>query len=212
MATLSEMRDRIADDLSNDSLSAQIDVAINRAIDFYSNLDFWFNNDVGSFNTVLGQSIYSTSDGVPSDIILIKILQLVNSSQLFSLRKQTDIALINMLQATSSNSTPTDFCVYNENIYLFPTPNDAYQINVYYKKSYSPLVEDTDTNDFSENAYTLIEARASFWINHRILKDYNSAEAYKIEELQQLEMLKRRTNETSSTGNIMSSRRYNGFY
>lgn len=189
MATFLELQDRIADDLNRTDLTEQIKKAINRAIQRYQKKKFWFQETTASFSLVAGQEVYVFGVGsVPSDIQDITSLTLERTANDdYPIYRTTfqEIRRLNDTQGTSTG-TPNLWTLYNESFYFSPVPNDTDTINLYYYQNYADLVNDADTNDFTNNAQDLIEARARWWINLRVLKDRASASDDKQEELEAL--------------------------
>lgn len=204
MSTLAQMRSRIADDLDRDDINTQIDKAINRAIEFYAKKErFWFNEVTASFNTVASQFNYSSSDTGISNIREIDYVKIAIASTLnFDLTPRT-YKYVQDSNVGNYTSQPTDYAYYKENFFIYPVPNAVYAITVSYTKSYTALSLDADTNDFTSNAEDLIEARASWWLYRRILKDYDAAADSKEEELEALQGLRIETARMISTGRVV---------
>lgn len=204
--TLSTMRSRIADDLNRDDLDTQIDKAINRAITFYEKEEFWFKETTGSFNTIANQQTYGTADGVPTDIKLIyDDVKIVLSSSFRPKLRQRTFDYIQQRDIGSLTSQPLDWCWYQNKIYLYPPPNGSWQIILPYLKLYTPLSQDTDTNDFLTYAEDLIEARASWWLYTRLLKDYDAANIAKAEETESLQAMREKSRQYQSTNKITAT-------
>ena len=192
MGTLSDLRTRIADDLKRSDLNTQIDKAINRGIEHYSKKNaFWFNETNGDFTTVDGTERYIFSSISVSDIYEVHELTITrNSTDIFPIQHM----LFNELKwrneaGTSYKSVPEAFTVYGSAFYFTPIPDASYTATVYYRKKYTVLSTDTDTNDFTSNAEDLIESRARWWIYNRILRRYDHATQAKAEELDALQAL-----------------------
>ncbi len=202
MSTLLEMRSRIADDLDRSDLTTQITKAINRAIEHYEKERFFFNESSGTFPTVADQESYGSADSVPTDIVAIDVLTITeSSSNIYPLDKfpfQT-LRYLNT-SGTTAPGVPYNWAYYQEKFWFYPVPDAAYTMTVYYTKSYAALSGDSDTNDFLDEAEDLIEARARWWVNHRIIKDLNAAAADKSEELEALMALQIRSSNLITTG------------
>lgn len=204
MSTFLQMKTRIADDLKRSDLATQIGVAINRAIEFYEKDRFFFNETSGTFVTVSGQESYGSADSIPSTIAEIDDVTLTQSStNIFPLDK-TSFSSIRDLNSggTTATGVPMDYAYYTEKFWLSPIPNGVYTVTVYFKKTYTQLSADGDTNDWTEEAEDLIEARARWWVNKRIIKDYEAAAEAKGEELEALSSLQSKTTMLISTGSV----------
>ncbi len=203
MSTLAQMRSRIADDLLRSDLNTQIDKAINRAIEYYYKKEkFWFNQTTGTFATIASQEAYGTADGIPSDILEIDYMQIAftttNKPELIP-RTYQDLKRRN---EGNSTGNPEDYAWYQNKIYLHLIPSTVWTVTVSYRKSYAAMTVDADTNDFTTNAEDLIEARASWWLYSRVLKDYDAATVAKQEEIDSLSALRARTEGITGTGEV----------
>jgi len=203
MSTLAQMRSRIADDLNRSDLSSQIDKAINRAIrHYYNSQRFWFNETTGTFVTIANQESYGTVDSVPSDILSMNYMRLtISSTNKPEIPKKT-YQEIQMMNSGASIGQPIYYAWYQNKIWFYPLPDQVYTVTVSYQKSYAVLSADSDTNDFTVEAEDLIESRASWWINKRVLKNDKDAALSKIEEQEALGALQKRTCDIVSTGQI----------
>ena len=174
MATLAQLRSRIADDLDRDDMSTQIDKAVNRAISHYGMSRFWFNEATGTFSTVASQENYGTGDGIPSDILEVDYLTVTSGSDKLEV-EQRDYKFLQQINPDAGTGLPIYFAWFQENIYFYPVPDAVYTITVSYLQNYSDLSADGDSNDFSNNADELIENYSLRWIYSRVLKDPEQA-------------------------------------
>lgn len=202
MSTLLEMRSRIADDLDRSDLDTQITKAINRAIEYYEKEHFFFNETSGTFVTVANQESYGTADSTPSDLLDVQVLTITESSTNIYPLEKVPFDTIRYLNTsgTSSPGIPYNWGYFREKFWFYPVPNAVYTMTVYYLKSYTALSADGDTNDWTEEAEDLIEARARWWLNHRIIKDYEAAAADKAEELDAFLALRIKSDRLLTTG------------
>lgn len=204
MATFSAMRSRIADDLDDSTVDTQIGVAINRAIDHYQSERFWFTEAIATFATVADQDSYGTGDGIPSDINKIDTLQVTVNNDFIRLFEKT-YDWMKLVDSGRISGRPTFWTWYEDKIFLYPTPDDAYTITVSYTKNYVDLSADGDTNDFTDNAEDLIEARAEYWMYTRVVKDFEAAKFAKQEEVEALTALRSITSKRVATGRLQAS-------
>jgi hypothetical protein len=189
MATLLEMRDSIEDDINRFDLSGQVNAAINRAITYYSKKPFWFTEAVLTYNTAPGQKAVDMSSYDIQKLVLVQAT--VNSTKFVLVPKPyTFIAGVDTGDFTGY---PEYWAWFSQKIWLYPTPNDVYTITLSYHKKYDDLDDDADTNDFTENANALIEARARWWMYTHIIQDAEQANVAKEEELEELDCLNTKT-------------------
>ncbi len=158
MATLKQIRDRVArksQDSDFTSLSASVvDSEINRAIRFYQNKQFWFNETLTTITLVAGDNVVPS---IPAN--LISELQ-VNGLTLIDNQVRIDLKKIpaNLFVERNFDQTgrPDCYTFRNNQYLLLPKPQEAYPLEFRWLKLYDDLVNDTDTNDFTINAEDLI--------------------------------------------------------
>lgn len=206
MSTLATMRARIANDINRTDLNTQIDLGINRAILYYQkSVRFWFNETTSTFATVASQESYGTADGLPSDIQEIDIAKItLASSNIPELIRRT-YKYIQDKNIGNFVAPPSDYAFYTEKIWLYPIPDSIYTITLSYLKSYATLSNDGDSNDFTDNAEDLIEARARAWIYRRLLMNYDAAREAESEERDALLALRTLTTRLSHSGYVRST-------
>lgn len=205
MATINELGNRIADDLNRTDLTTQIWAAINRAIAHYQAERTWFNETFTTITTVSGQDAYTTADGMPTDLLRLDNVQYTDASGNTYMLDRRDWGELRERQTrpTSLTGLPSRWAWRNQSLYLYPTPNAAYTVTLWYVKSYAALTTG-QSNDWTESleAQSLIESRATWWVAHRLLKDYERAAASKAEEMEALQRLQIRAGELISDGQI----------
>lgn len=202
MSTLNVMRANIADFINRTDLDTQIDLAINRAILFYSrNHRFWFNEKTATFSTVNGTFAYDASATGISDMLKRDLVMIaINSTDNVELIERT-YKYVQQCNVANTTGTPTDYAFYKENFYIYPVPNAAYTITVSYLQGYSTLTSG-QSNDFTDYAEDLIESRAMWWLYRRILRNYESALDSKNEENEAFLNLINQTSRLIATGNV----------
>lgn len=198
MSTLAQARARIADDLNRSNLSTQIDKAINRAIIHYQKEPFWFKETSGTFSTVAGQKAYTAAEMVLTDIKRIHFAEVVLSGGDVPL-KQLDISVLESMNPNDSQGDPSAYAHWQSKVWLYLVPNAVRTVRLYYTKTYAALSLDADTNDWLVYAEDLIESRARWWINARLLKSFDKAQAAKLEELEALEGLRSQNEDYASS-------------
>lgn len=160
MATLSQLRTRIAAKLSDGTLlrpdATEIDQAVNAAIDFYENKYFWFQEALAALSTIVDDPILG---GIPSDFKFQQhpnSLVLLNNNFRYPLQHVTPIEL-DQLSNDVSTGLPSVYTYRTGQFELYQIPQEIYTVNLYYYKTYADLVADGDSNDFTTKAERLIE-------------------------------------------------------
>lgn len=178
MATFLDMQNAIADYLLRDDLTSQIKTAINRSIAKYSKTKLWFDETTGTFNSVQGQWSYDTTI-IPADIRQIDFLRITVGNIYYHLL-QRDIQYIVNANVNGVQGQMIEWAWYNNQIWFYPVPNEAYACELWYQKDYVPLVDPTDTNDWTtiQECQDLIEADALYWLYKKVILDADKAAEY----------------------------------
>jgi hypothetical protein len=131
MAILTDLRDRIANELARDDLSAQIDSAIQTALDDLS-LDVFSDTEVRAVhNTQAGQPYLTIPNmGYLHGITIDEHTPLVSRWSWFELQD-------NLLSNTTHRGQPHSFALFGCALGLYPTPDRAYPITVHYNAAIS---------------------------------------------------------------------------
>jgi hypothetical protein len=204
-STFVQMQNNIADYLNRTDLTSQIKTAINRAIEFYWKERLWFNETTNTLSTIANQQAYGTADGLPSTIEEIDDVKItLAASNIPSLRKRSMDYILSHNIGNYTNQ-PTDYAWYQSKLYLYPTPNAVWTLTIYHQKSYTALSADADTNDFTQKAEDLIEARAQWWLYKNILKDKNLADVAKEDEIEALMAHRLKTKNLLGTNQIKAT-------
>jgi len=205
MATLSELRTRIANKLSDGQLlrptSAQIDQAVNASIDFYENRYFWFQEALEALTTVAGNG---TLTGVPTTF---KYQTHPNSLVLLKNNYRYELQAISPVEFDAiandiDNGLPRYYTYRNGAFEITPLPDDAYTVNLYYYKSYADLSGDSAENDFTNYATRLIEYKTLL----DLIEDYKPEDTrqatYKIKLKDEEDTIMNETYNRTATGKI----------
>lgn len=190
MATFAEMKTRISDDINRSDLDTQIGVAINRAISKYKSEPFWFTEAIQSFTLAANTKSYDSNNSLyPSTVGRIQSLTVNINSSNYPL---TPVTLQQYQEMNISDDTgdPEYFTQFSNKLYLYPVPDASVTATVYYTKTFAALSASADTNEFLSYAEDLIESRASWWVNSRIIKDETAAAMDKAAEIEALKTLR----------------------
>lgn len=194
MATLGDLQDRIADDLNRTDLSTQILKAINRAIAYYAKEPFWFTETTTTFTTSDGATYYTNSSpaAFPTDISRIQYAEIADGSGNTYELEAWPIERVRMTNVNASEGDPVAYGWWQNYFYTYPIANAARNVTVYYTKTYATLTGTGSSNDFTNNAEDLIEARARWWLYTRVVMDTEQAQLAKLEEVDALKALRER--------------------
>jgi len=158
MATLKQIRERVSrklQDPDNTSRSASIvDEEINRAVRFYKKYQFWFNDTQVTISLVASQK---EIPNIPTDLV-----SEVQVNGLVLIDAQVKINLIKLHpdnfddRDQDQTGRPYYYTYRNNKYFLLPEPQIAYDLRFRYLKTPDTLVDDSDTNIFTDNAEDLI--------------------------------------------------------
>lgn len=164
MSTYLDMITDIQDEYVGESITvAQIKKAIQRAISFYENTPFYFNQKTetgASFPTVSGQEYYSSTDlaDIPN------IVKIYSANVTVSGNKQplnpVDFNEIDEQQTGNVTGVPYVYAGFQQKLRLYPIPNAIYTVKLSYIYKFATLSADADTNAWMNDGEELIRESA----------------------------------------------------
>lgn len=175
MATFAQIKAKISGRLldPNNTAVSSADVAssINDAIRYWKSTEFWFNSAVS-------QQTMTAQDGtipLPSDFFVpatqTGAFSVEYSEQRYILRKVSKLEY-NATWMGNGYGIPQIYARIGQDYECYPLPDRAYTVNVYYLKDYDDLVNDGDTNDFTNNADRLI----TLWATANLISEFRQDE------------------------------------
>lgn len=172
-ATFSTIINRVLDDLFRDDLTAQATTALQTAIRQYESYPWWPKEERAYTTTVDGQEYYA----LPLDFQKIDTLRINVGSAEYPLYQRT-WEQIDLWQDSTSAYTgrPSDFCIFDEQLRLYPIPDGAYTMTMGYSARLADLAAG-DNNAWTNHAEELVRRCAEADIAYSILRD---VEAYQV--------------------------------
>jgi hypothetical protein len=201
MATIQQARANIADYLSRADIDSVIFTAIQRAVEYYGRLPFFFNEatTAASLTTSSSQSAYNVPDDFIEDLNLV-----INyNGSRYKIPKR-DHQFITSIDVSNIYGQPSFYSIYNGQIHYYPVPNASHTVSLTYIKRLATLSASADTNAFLTDANDLIEARAMWWVASRKMRKMDLAQVYKQEEMEALEILRRQTSQRATSNRVRS--------
>jgi len=199
MTTYADMYTRIGDEIQDSSLTAQVQRAIQDAIALYEPNRFYFNQTIASFSTVASQEYYGAADfaDIPLLIEINSLIGTIGGSK-FALQAE-DFRQLDRVQNGLWLGPPRSFAYYNQQIRLFPIPDQAYPMTMAYHHRLTPLVGAADTNAWMVDGEMLIRQTAKAMLALDVLQEPAIAQgaqilADKALARLQMETRKRRSN------------------
>lgn len=189
MANFLKLQTIIEDAILRPDVNAQVKEAINMAIARYSKARLWFVETRQDFNTTQGDWFYTTPI-IPDDIRQIDYMRITVNNVYYDLN-QRDIQFIISANVNGNQGQPVDWAWWDQSIYFYPVPQDTYAISIFYQKTYAPLVDPTDANDWTTilEAQDLIIAETLRRLYKYIILDAEKAAEYSAEAKEAMQVL-----------------------
>lgn len=203
MPTFKDLQNAVQSDLRRSDLAAETASAINSAIRDYAAQRFWFNDTrTITFQTVAGQEFYERATSRHALSNLVRIDNLIVSDGIGSCpAERVDNDDIETM--ISQQGWPSYYAYVDSSIRLFPVPSQVYQIRVTGYARPDPLNNDTDTNDFTENAFDLIRYASARRVFTSPVRNADQAGAMAMLEQEQLSRLRAETILRLGSGTIV---------
>lgn len=184
MATLGDMKARIAADMVRDDLldggttEALLLSHIQASVRHYEKRGWWFLNTTTTVNTTASQS-YVTRPTTMGKITRVSIPSL-----------NVDLAPVTLEEIEGEDEPSAQVgqpCVYAEGeaggiLRLFPTPSAVYSVKITGIKKLAALVSDSDTNVWTNEGFDLIVAHTKMAYYRSVLRDEKGTQMALAEE------------------------------
>ena len=203
MTTLAIMKARIASELRRSDLTTQIADAINTAIGAYEH-ERWYVNETreNTFTTVAEQPNYGVSDAAFIGVLSkIDYIFLTVGNQPFELLPET----MKFIEDSGTNNTflgqPGWYAFYDEQIWLYPVPNDPWTVRVGGVIEQAAPVSDAEIGNFwMIKGERLTRSRAKYEIQLHVLKNAQAAMEMATAVTEAYDQLNVRTTRKTKTG------------
>ena len=126
MTTYADMYTRIGDEIQDASLTIQVQRAIQDAIAIFEPVRFYFNQTIGTFNTVANQEFYTGTNFTDIPLLIEVDSLLVTIMGVDKPVQAEDYYQMDRAQPGVLFGTPWAYSYYNEQIRMFPIPDQAY--------------------------------------------------------------------------------------
>lgn len=180
--TYGALKTRIANEIADSTLSAEIILAIESAIKFYERKEFWFNSKTGTFVTVADQEYYGSAANtdIPTLVKIASPIKVTSSGYKYDVCI-VPFADIDAAQDGTRTGRPENAAYFNEQIRLYPIPDAVYTVTMAYQYRLTDLSADADENAWTDDAEELIRQRAKMILAADVLRDvdmYNAAKEF----------------------------------
>jgi len=176
MATLGDMRTRIADELQIDesTQATEIDRAVFSAVRFYNDNDFWFLDTAPTTFTLSATSNYALGTILP-DRSQIKSISLHLTPGRTELRYRTLQEILDLDFDDAYTGVPLYWTIDNDTLIVHPVPNVTRTAEAYYSLRYSMTASASASSVWTNEAEELIRLHAEVDILENRIKDYAEA-------------------------------------
>ena len=207
MATFAQLRTRIFSKIDDGAIqnptTAQVDEQINLSIEYYEVGAFWFGENIANLTATIGDPILDISS-------VTDFGQLIEPNALVVIEGQVRHPLVHItpleydLINVESQGLPRWFTFRNGQIELLWFPDQAYAMTLFYRKTYADLVNDTDTNDFTDFTERLIEYKTLADLLRDYRSDFDRAAVYDAKVVEEENKIKTQTYNRTATGNLVT--------
>lgn len=189
--TYGQMQSRISDEVLGPSTPDQVKNAIQDAIGTFEREAFWFNEmrwftavpgAPSSLNTNYGQEFYSYDD-FPILIQLphIRNIAIFAFNNRYPLANRTSQWMDEQSLSATWLGLPTDWCWEAGSLRLYPVPNGVYSLILTGVMRFAPLVNDDDSNPWTNEAEAMIRTEAKRLLFRNIARDNDQAQIMELE-------------------------------
>lgn len=187
MSTYGTLLSDVLDDLDRDDITAQAQTAINAAIDHYEHEPWWFTEVRATTSTTDGDEYVELPDNF-EDLYSLTIN--INNNT-YPLLQRTFYEMDEQFIASNLyKGRPTDFSIFDEQIRLYPIPDDAYTLTLAYSKSLGDLSTATDSNEWTTTCKDLVRFHAAADLATNKLQDQARGDRFKMQEMSEYNKLR----------------------
>lgn len=156
-----ELKERIARDLEphlGRLNGDEIGQAVLDAIEYYADEPLWFLDHVSSGLTLTANQ---PSDPLPTDLIELEHATVLVGDDNYPL-ETVPYDHYRWLQTSETDlvGQPFQYSLFQNRIWWYPTPDQAYPYTLYYRRRLSALSADSDTNDWITYGWRLLRWHA----------------------------------------------------
>ena len=205
MATLADLRARIADDLARDDLATQIADAIRDAVRRYEGERFWFNEFWRATATLSASSQSLALASLPIAPVAVGRVRLRIGNGVYSELRRENPAYTATAQDQGQAAEPTAWCVAADSLQFDVRANRDYALLLDGVRKLSTASAATDTSVWVNDARDLIRAAAEKALYLDVIKDAEQAAVCAAREAEALAMLRARSNVRAAGRSVRSS-------
>jgi hypothetical protein len=186
MSDFGTMVTRIENEIHRTNIRSQVRSAIKSAIAHYEqDKPFYWNDERSEATTVVSQRYMP----LPTDFVdflgTYPLQITVNQSTYPLNRRSWDYLQLIDLDNVVGEGIPFDWAYGDQQIRLYPVPQAAYELRLFYKKRLAELSNDSDTNEWTQPAggERLIRARAKWDLYANVIHQPEKGQIQKAAEI-----------------------------
>lgn len=184
--TYGQMQTRVANEVLGAITNADVQNAIQDAIQTYESQTFWFNDirffgdtsgSLSDLVTQQGKEFYSYQDlpVLTNNPHISKILVFAFNNR-YPLIQRTMQWIDDQSISPQWNGLPTDWCYYGQGIRLYPIPNQAYPLILDATIRFPIMSADSDYNVWTNRGEYLIRSEAKWRLFTELTRDADQAD------------------------------------
>jgi hypothetical protein len=201
LATFLDLKTKVANEIHRSDLTDEVESAVLSAVQYYASQRFWFNESSGAFSTVANTAEYG-SGVIPSGIIELDLVTLTVNGRVQELKPMPWQELAKTDQ-TNWSGIPYMYGWRAEAIRLYPVPNAVYTCTCYFLKEFPKLVNDLDTNVWTNEGFDLIKHRSKAELYDGVVYSQQQADRCRFLENETLQKMLKRTNILAASNTLV---------
>lgn len=205
--TYGNLIDRILDEMLNSVTTSQVQLAIQDAISYYEKEPLYFNESRDTvFSLSSSQEFYTSADSstIPLFMDIDTVTVTLNSNR-YTLIQRSYEWMENASTGTQYTSLPAAYSYYQQQLRIWPIPNQGMPCRVSSIVKQSTLSATTDSNAWTTDAEPLIRMRAKADLYLNVRRDTQAAVEMATGEQQYYRGLLDSTTRRTGTGKVTPS-------
>jgi hypothetical protein len=205
MATFADIKTRVSGrllDPNNTAVSsADVAASINDTIRYWKSTEFWFNSKYADVTLTIEDGTIPLPDDFYCPATKNGGFQIEYSNQRYNLSK-IEPTQYSAAWQDNGYGIPQSYARLGQSYEVLPLPDRAYTLKCLYLKEYADLVNDADTNDFTNNASRLITLWTCANLIAELRQDEKMESYFRQACMDELRQLQQMTGNLNSTGTL----------
>lgn len=182
--------------------ASDVAASINDSIRYWKYKRFWFNEGYSQVTAVEK----SGPIPLPADFLVPSTqddgFNIEYSAMRYPLKKLTQLQYDN-IYLTNGYGLPRMYARVGQDYVLYPLPDRNYIVNCHYLRDYPPLVNEDDTNDFTDNAERMIMLWACANLVDEFRRDPEMSDRFRSRAMEEYNELQNMTRKTNASGSLV---------